>query len=64
MLLLSTAKKKRCRSCVFQKFNRDVFVCLPCRNFPPGKHALHNSEPLKAFELKVRTSAVIVVHSQ
>jgi len=32
--------------------------------FPPDKHSLHNSESLKAFVPKVRTSAVIVGHPQ
>jgi len=62
-------QKKRCKVDVgrvlFQKFNCDVFVCLPVEItivFPPAKHVLHNSVSLNAFAPKVRTSAVIVGH--
>ena len=64
-------RKKRCKVDVghvfFQKFNRDVlFVSLVEITivFPPAKHALQNSVSLNAFAPKVRTSAVIVEHSQ
>jgi len=49
-----------------QKFNCDVFVCLPAEIiivFPPTTHALHDSVSLNAIVSKVATSAVIVGHS-
>ena len=65
------SEEKRCKVDIghmfFQKFNRDVFVCLPSRNYNSVSASQAWNTQCRVIERcwpKARTSAVIAGHSQ